>query len=37
VTVNNFVDVQINMGNGDSQVTVNGAMRGTITAEMATA
>jgi Ca2+-binding RTX toxin-like protein len=30
VTVNNFVDGQISLGNGDSTVTVNNAMRGTI-------
>jgi beta-glucanase (GH16 family) len=30
VTVNNFVDAQISLGNGDSSVTVNDAMRGTI-------
>jgi hypothetical protein len=30
VTVNNFVDAQITMGNGDSQIAVNDAMRGAI-------
>jgi hypothetical protein len=29
-TVNNFVDAQISLGNGDSTVTVKDAMRGTI-------
>jgi beta-glucanase (GH16 family) len=31
VTVNNFVDAEITMGNGDSTVTVTGAKRGAIT------
>jgi hypothetical protein len=30
VTVNNFVDAQISLGNGDSTITANDAMRGTI-------
>jgi beta-glucanase (GH16 family) len=31
VTVTNFVDAEIGLGNGDSRVTVTGAKRGTIT------
>jgi serralysin len=30
VSVNNFVDAQINLGNGDSVINVNDAMRGSI-------